>query len=82
MNGVYVCSSFCDKAAVCSGGGGFCCYKSVVCYYLHCVSGVYVCSSCCDKAAFCSGEGVLLLQVHCLLSPPLCEWGLCLFFML
>ena len=45
----------------------FCCCKFIVYYVLHCVKWVYVCSSCGDKAAVCSGEGVLLLQVHCLL---------------
>ena len=42
-------------------GRGFCCYKSSVCYYLHCVNRVYVCSSCCDKADVSSGEGVLFI---------------------
>ena len=64
VSGVYVCSSCCDKADVCSGDGGSVYLSHGL--YLHCVSGVYVFISCCDKAAVCSGEGVLLLQVHCL----------------
>ena len=63
-------------------GRAFCFCFIIVYYYLHCVSWVYICSSCCDKAAVRSGEGALLLVVHCLLLPPFCRWGLCLFLML
>ena len=41
---------------------GYCFFKFIICYYLHCIGGVYVCSSCCDKAAVCSWEGVLFLS--------------------
>ena len=59
-------------------GRRFCCCKSIVCYYLRCVSGVYVCSLSYDKAGVRSGKVVLLsLFVQCLLLPPLLVCSLC-----
>ena len=70
VNGVYVCSSCCDKAAVCFvPGEGVCCYKFIVCYNLHCVNGVYVCSSCRDKAAvFLVGGSVVVSSLFVIAS--------------